>query len=94
VQLSKVVELRSYLRSLAVGGGEVEAAIVRAGLAGDVVGVEATVVILPSGAVKSSELAEAILPGVPHQAIRTRLEIDSQQAEPEAASRTGSMASF
>ena len=79
VQLSKVVDLRSYLRSLEVGGPAVESAIARAGIAGDVVGVAAEVVILPSGAVKSSEIAEAVLPGVAHQSIRTRLHLETER---------------
>ena len=76
VPLSKVVDVRAFIRSLTVGGAEVERAVAQAGIRGDLVGVVATVTISPNGAVKSAEIAEALLPEVPHQAVRTRVLLD------------------
>ncbi|MFO0610986.1 MAG: TIGR03960 family B12-binding radical SAM protein [Polyangiaceae bacterium] len=73
VALNKLFDMKLYLRSLEVGGPTVGRAIERAGLAGDLLGVDAVTTILASGAVKASEIVEALVGDVPHHAIRTAL---------------------
>jgi radical SAM family uncharacterized protein/radical SAM-linked protein len=79
--VGKVLDVRAFLTALEVGGAAEEAEARRAGLVGDFVTVAATVKILGSGAVKSSEVA-AVLTGAeggvtpPHRAVRVALFCD------------------
>lgn len=75
--IAKMIDVRSYLLALRVSGPEAAAALARAGLVGDLVALDAEVVIPGSGAVKSSEIAAvAAGDGVtapPHRAVRVAL---------------------
>ncbi len=92
VQLSKPVDVRAFIRDLVAGGSEVARVREHVGLHGDLVGVVADVVITPGGAVKAAEIAEALLPGVPHQIVRTRVHLDARAAlvAPSLAPETAS----
>jgi radical SAM-linked protein len=75
--IGKTVDVRAYLESIDPLTTEVGlAGARRAGLMGDLVGVEATTTISNSGAVKASEVAQVLLGGgdpIPHQAVRLAL---------------------
>src|SRR6185369_12558075 len=75
--IGKTLDVRRYLVRAAPIGEEGRALLARAGLAGDLVGVDVDASILPTGAVKASELA-AVLAGdgvtpPPHRAVRVEL---------------------
>ncbi len=71
----KRIDVRAALLSLAVETPAARAALVRAGLLGDLAVVEAEVAISNSGAVKATEIVEALFgePDVAHRALRTAL---------------------
>jgi radical SAM-linked protein len=83
--IGKIVDVRQYLVDLRVLDAPGLAALARAGLVGDLVGVEATVRITNDGAARPSEIAEVLLgetskltlPGgsviTPHQVVRLQL---------------------
>jgi hypothetical protein len=75
--IARMIDVRSYLVGLRVAGPEAATALARAGLVGDLVALEAEVIIPGSGAVKSSEIA-AVTAGdgvtaPPHRAVRLAL---------------------
>lgn len=75
--IGKVLDVRRYLLSAEPLGDGGRRALARAGLVGDLVGVDVSAAILPSGAVKSSELAAVIagdgVTAPPHRAVRAEL---------------------
>ena len=72
--LGKKVDVRRFVRSLRVGGDEERAALVRAGLVGDLLPLEVLVDLGPSGSTKAAEVTEALFgPGFPHKAVRAQL---------------------
>jgi radical SAM family uncharacterized protein/radical SAM-linked protein len=72
--LGKKVDVRRFVRSLRVGGDEERAALVRAGLVGDLLPLEVMVDLGPSGSTKAAEVTEALFgPGFPHKAVRAQL---------------------
>jgi radical SAM-linked protein len=84
--LSKMVDVRSYLRALtplAEGGRR---AVARAGLIGDLVGFEAEVIITGGGAAKPIEIAEVALgeqaTGLGVQLVRMAMVLGDGAAEP------------
>ena len=82
--IGKIVDVRKYLLSVAVGGAEARAALDRAGLRGDLVTLDVFVEITGSGAAKSSEIAAVICgengAAPPHRAIRLELFGGSSEA--------------
>jgi radical SAM-linked protein len=75
--IGKMIDVRSYLLRAEPLGAEGRAALARAGLVGDLVGVDVDSAILASGAVKAAEIA-AVLAGdgtsaPPHRAVRAEL---------------------
>ena len=80
-QMSKMVDVRSFIERLELATEVGREVTQRAGISGDIVAVEADLTILGSGAVKSSELAEVVAgSAVPHQAIRSALWAGSADA--------------
>ncbi|NUP13871.1 MAG: TIGR03960 family B12-binding radical SAM protein [Polyangiaceae bacterium] len=84
-ELSKMVDVRSYLTELRPLGEQGHADVARAGFAGDLVGFEAEVIITGSGAAKPSELAEVAF-GEVHdkigiQLLRSRLVLGDGQGD-------------
>ncbi|MGH7283182.1 MAG: hypothetical protein ACRELY_16775, partial [Polyangiaceae bacterium] len=71
--VGKKVDVRAFVRRLALDDAGGKDAVVRAGLAGDLLVVTADVAVTGSGSAKVSEVAQAILADVPHRAIRVAL---------------------
>jgi radical SAM family uncharacterized protein/radical SAM-linked protein len=75
--IGKTVDVRAFLERAEVGGEDAKRALDRAGICGDLVAIDVDVAITGSGAVKSSEVAAALLgaDGVapPHRAVRVEL---------------------
>ncbi len=75
--IGKIVDVRKFLVSAELGGEEAAAALLRAGLTGDLVALDVSVAILGSGAAKSSEVATVLLGDTtsipPHRAVRLEL---------------------
>ncbi|HEU4405764.1 MAG TPA: TIGR03960 family B12-binding radical SAM protein [Polyangiaceae bacterium] len=71
----KRIDVRAALRSLAVEAPSARAALGRAGFVGELAVVEAEVALSNNGAVKASEIVEALFgePDVSHRALRTAL---------------------
>jgi len=73
--IGKRVDVRSFLRRLALGEGEAAAAMARAGIVGDLVVLTVDVEVRGNGGVKIAEVVE-VLAGdaeLPHRAIRTAM---------------------
>ena len=71
--VGKKIDVRAFVRKLALSDESGRDAVARAGLTGDLVVVTADVAVTGSGSAKVSEVAQAISPGVPHRAIRVAL---------------------
>src|SRR6185295_12408483 len=72
--ISKMVDVRAFLRRAELGGPASRAEIERAGLVGDLALVAVEVAIPGSGGVKAAEVARVIAGvDVPHRAVRTQL---------------------
>ncbi|HEX7663284.1 MAG TPA: TIGR03936 family radical SAM-associated protein, partial [Polyangiaceae bacterium] len=71
--VGKKVDVRAFVRSLAIDSDEARSATRRAGLVGDSVVLLVDVAVLGNGSAKVAEVAEAIAPGVSHRAIRVSL---------------------
>jgi len=71
--IGKRVDVRSFLRSIDVGGEDARATIARARIAGDFVALEANVEIRGSGAVKIGEIVEVLGGELPHRAVRAAM---------------------
>jgi radical SAM family uncharacterized protein/radical SAM-linked protein len=73
--LGKWVDVKSYTRSLALGGEAALATLRQAGIVGDLVPLEVEMSITQSGAAKISELIDVLLGDArfPHVAVRTAL---------------------
>ncbi len=71
--VGKKVDVRAFLRSLAVNDEAGHVALKRAGLVGDLAVVMADVAVLGNGSAKISEVAEAIAPGLAYRAVRVAL---------------------
>ena len=79
-RLGKVMDIRPFLIDARPLGPRAQDQLRRAGLIGDLVGVEVTVVVSQAGGVKTSELARLLLTSgpmaedvPPHQAVRTSM---------------------
>ena len=73
--VGKRVDVRSFLRSLALDDESAKARMIRAGLVGDLLVMSAEVEVRGSGGVKISEVLEAVVgeTELPHRAVRTAL---------------------
>jgi radical SAM family uncharacterized protein/radical SAM-linked protein len=72
--LGKKVDVRHFVQSVRIGGDEERAALLRAGLLGDLLPVEAIVALGPTGSAKATEVVEALFgAGFPHKAVRVEL---------------------
>jgi radical SAM family uncharacterized protein/radical SAM-linked protein len=73
--VGKRVDVRSFLRSLALDDESAKARMIRAGLVGDLLVMSAEVEVRGSGGVKISEVLEAVVgeTDLPHRAVRTAL---------------------
>ena len=73
--IGKRIEVRQFLRSLAVDAGDAAEWLARAGLTGDLVTLSAEVEVRGSGGVKIAEVVEAIAGDaeLPHRAVRIAL---------------------
>jgi hypothetical protein len=73
--IGKRVDVRSFLRRLAVGDEEALGAITRAGLVGDLVVLTVDVEVRGNGGVKVAEVVEALAgdADLPHRAVRTAM---------------------
>jgi radical SAM family uncharacterized protein/radical SAM-linked protein len=75
--VGKVLDVRTYLLSAAVGGASALEALAHAGLVGDLVSIDVDCAILPTGAAKASEVAAVIagdgVSAPPHRAVRVEL---------------------
>ncbi len=72
--IGKKVDVREFLRRIAIGGDDAHAAIARAGIVGDFVAVDVDVEIRGSGAVKISEVVEVLAGAeLPHRAVRVAM---------------------
>ena len=94
--LSKMIELKTYLERLEVGGPHAAFAIARSGIRGDIVAVETDIAITGAGSVKSAEVAEAIAGRpIPHQAVRVALYSGppDERCSPRVTTRSPSPAS-
>ena len=69
--IGKWVDVRAFLRGIA--RGDDEGALARAGIVGDLVPFTVDLEIRGSGAIKISEVVEAIAPELPHRAVRVAL---------------------
>jgi radical SAM family uncharacterized protein/radical SAM-linked protein len=72
---SKMVNVRQYIRKLELNPPSAHQALQRAGIVGDLVAIEADLLITGSGAAKTSEVVEILLGSndFPHRAIRVAL---------------------
>jgi radical SAM-linked protein len=83
--LAKMVDVRSYLRSVSPLDAAGLAAVRRAGLVGDLVGFDAVAEIRGDGAAKPSEIAEVLLgASVPTQLVRVALVLGAPGPSVEA----------
>ncbi|HTJ81291.1 MAG TPA: TIGR03936 family radical SAM-associated protein, partial [Polyangiaceae bacterium] len=91
--LSKMVDLRPYVAKLTPMGAELRADVERAGLVGDLVGVEVEAIITPAGAARPSELAELVLGPlagrVEWKGVRVALVLDGAATLPVRANTDG-----
>ncbi len=71
--VGKKIDVRAFVRALAVDCEEGRAAVERAGLVGELSVVLVDIAVLDRGSAKVSEVAEAIAPGIAHRAIRVSL---------------------
>ncbi len=73
--IGKMVDVRRFTGSLALGGTEADDALSRAGLIGALIPVELTLLFSQSGSAKVTEVVEAITGerGFPHHAVRVAL---------------------
>jgi radical SAM family uncharacterized protein/radical SAM-linked protein len=72
--LGKNVDVRRFVQSVRIGGAADRAALGEAGLLGDLLPIEATVALGPTGSAKATEVAEALFgAGFPNKAVRVRL---------------------
>jgi radical SAM family uncharacterized protein/radical SAM-linked protein len=72
--LGKIVDVRRFVLSLALGGGTAEQELLAAGIVGRMVAIDATLAISQAGSAKVSEVVEAIFgQAVPHLAVRAAL---------------------
>jgi radical SAM family uncharacterized protein/radical SAM-linked protein len=73
--IGKRVDVRDFLRHVAIGGPESQTALEQAAIAGDLVTLAVDVDVRGSGGVKIAEVVEAIFgdASVPHRAVRTGL---------------------
>jgi radical SAM-linked protein len=71
--IGKKVDVRAFVRSVAVNTDAGKRALERSGLVGDLAVVMADIAVLGNGSAKVSEVAEAIAPGVEHRAVRVAL---------------------
>ncbi|HVJ16346.1 MAG TPA: TIGR03960 family B12-binding radical SAM protein [Polyangiaceae bacterium] len=85
--LGKLVDVRAFTRSLALGDDAAYAALDGAGVVGRLVPIVATIKIGPSGSAKIAELVEAIVgrSGFPHQAVRIALHTEAGSLWPAPA---------
>jgi radical SAM family uncharacterized protein/radical SAM-linked protein len=72
--VGKIIDVRSFVKSIAPGGGAALEAIARAGIVGRVVPFDVTIAISPKGSAKVSEVVEALF-GAPleHLGVRVAL---------------------
>ena len=90
--IGKIIDVRSYVKALSVGGDADRALLADAGLVGSMVPLAVEVRLGPSGATKVSEIVEAVTgdAAFPHKAVRTALlggsarplEIDAHRRQP------------
>ena len=73
--IGKIVDVRSYVTALSIGGDAARALLREAGLIGSMVPLEVEVRLGPSGATKVAEIVEVVTgdAAFPHQAVRTAL---------------------
>ncbi len=71
--IGKWVDVREFVRAIEIGDAGAEAALEAAGVAGDLVPIGVDVEIRGSGAVKISEVVEALAPDLPYRAVRVAL---------------------
>jgi radical SAM-linked protein len=73
--IGRLIDARSRIRSLSIGGDEAHALVGRAGFAGRVTCVVAEVDVGPEGSLRPSEIVEALFGDgeVPHQVLRSNL---------------------
>jgi radical SAM family uncharacterized protein/radical SAM-linked protein len=73
--IGKLIDVRSFVTALAVGGEDAEAALERAGIVGRVVALDVSVRILGSGAARVAEIVEAVTgdAACAHCAVRAEL---------------------
>jgi radical SAM-linked protein len=72
--LGKSVDVRSFVRAIALESAEAREAVARAGLIGDLVALHVAVEIRGNGSVKIGEVVEALAGGeLPHRAVRVAL---------------------
>ena len=72
--VGKVVDVRKFLRSFAIGGDAAFEALERAGIVGALLPLEVVIAITPTGSAKIAEAVEALLGGpAPHLSVRVAL---------------------
>jgi radical SAM family uncharacterized protein/radical SAM-linked protein len=72
--LGKKVDVRRFVRSVALAGEAERGLLAEAGLIGDLLPIEAVVELGPAGSAKAAEVVEALFgPSFPHKAVRAQL---------------------
>jgi len=72
--LGKKVDVRHFVQSIGLGGPELQGAFTQAGLIGDLLPIDVTIALGPTGSAKAAEVVEAVFgAGFPHKAVRLQL---------------------
>ena len=79
--IGKMVDVRSYVKAMTLGGEPSRAALVRAGVVGRTFPLDVTIAITPSGSTKVSEVVEALF-GAPHEHLGVRVALVAGTGSP------------
>jgi radical SAM family uncharacterized protein/radical SAM-linked protein len=79
--IGKMVDVRSYVKAMTLGGEPSRAALVRAGIVGRTVPLDVTIAITPSGSTKVSEVVETLF-GAPHEHLAVRVALVAGTGSP------------
>jgi hypothetical protein len=79
--VGKIVDVRSFVRTMAIGDETSLEALGRAGIVGRVVPLDVTISISPNGSAKVTEVVEALL-GAPHDHLGVRVALVAGSGTP------------